>query len=96
MNIMDKLDLNAFTEFSNSVAKKYNISEEEADDFVLKLGPKKLKRLGIFEASQGWREDLTKSSVEKRKIILIIMKSLLDTKQLRNQLYFFSSWEELY
>lgn len=65
--IVDRLDLEEFTNVTNMVAKHYNISEEEAEEYVMSFGPKKLKRMGVLEADKGWRDGYTKQTIEKRK-----------------------------
>ncbi len=65
--LLNKIDLNEFIKLTNSIAKQYNISEEEAEEYALKLGPKKLKALNAFEDPNGWRAGFTKKTIGKRK-----------------------------
>lgn len=65
--LLNKIDLNEFTKLTNQIAKTYNISEEEAEEYAIKLGPKKLKQLNTFEDPNGWRAGYTKKTMGKRK-----------------------------
>lgn len=64
--LVNRLDLDAFTEVTNKISKDYNVSEEEAEGYIMALGPKKLKKMGILEGT-GWRDGYTKQSIQKRK-----------------------------
>ncbi|MFW6014994.1 MAG: hypothetical protein ACOCRK_00995 [bacterium] len=65
--ILDKIDLDAFTEKSDMIKKTYNISDEEAGQYLLSFGPKRLSKIGVLEDRFGWREGFTKKSLMKRK-----------------------------
>lgn len=65
--LLGKIDLDEFHEAIKAVAEHYNISEEEAENYIMKWGPKALKRIGILDAGSSWREGYTKPTVEKRK-----------------------------
>lgn len=65
--LINKLDLDGFSELTKKIVEQYNITEEEAEEYALKLGPKKLRSLGALETSSGWRENFTKPTLEKRK-----------------------------
>lgn len=65
--LIDKIDLDEFQGATKAVAEHYNISEEEAEQYIMSWGPKKLKRTGILDAAASWREGYTKPTIEKRK-----------------------------
>jgi len=66
--LVNRLDLNEFTKLVDNVKKQYNISDEEAEKYVISLGPKKLKKLNTFEDPNGWRAGYTKPTVMKKKL----------------------------
>lgn len=65
--LMEKIDLEEFQGATKAVAEHYNISEEEAEKYIMTWGPKALKRTGILDAGSSWREGYTKPTMEKRK-----------------------------
>lgn len=65
--LTNRLDLDEFTKITNKVAKQYNISDEEAEEYVMSLGPKSLSRMGVLDGRHGWRDGYTKASVGKKK-----------------------------
>lgn len=65
--LVNRLSLDEFTKLTDKVAKHYNISDEEAEKYVLSLGPQKLKNMGVLENNHGWRDGFTKQTIEKRK-----------------------------
>lgn len=65
--IVNKLDLDGFSELTRKIIDQYNVTEEEAEEYALKLGPKKLRSLGALENSYEWRENFTKSPIKKKR-----------------------------
>lgn len=65
--IVDKVDEDGFIEAIDKVSKKYNISDEEAGQYLLSLGPKKLTKMGLMENAKSWRVGYTKPDISSRK-----------------------------
>ena len=65
--IVDRVDENNFLEAIDKVSKEYNISDEEAGQYLFSLGPKKLTRMGLMENRKSWREGYTKQDISSRK-----------------------------
>lgn len=51
--LLNRIDPEAFAQVSKKIAEVYNISEEEADDYLMKFGPKKMRRMGILSDPGG-------------------------------------------
>ena len=66
--LLEKIDVDVFTKKADQVAKKYNLSDEEAEQYLLNLGPKKMINLGLFDQNVSWRAGYTKPTIEKRKV----------------------------
>lgn len=66
-NIIDKIDYDAFEKATKKIKERYNISEPEAEKYLMSLGPKALKNMRIFSNIHEWREGHTKQTIVKRK-----------------------------
>lgn len=61
-----KILVEDFNKMKTKLMEERNISSEDATQFIMKLGPKRLFKMGILEM-HGWRESFTKTPIETRK-----------------------------
>lgn len=64
--LIDKIDLDEFEKATKAVKEHYNISEEEAEQYIMQWGPKDMKRVGLLDPESSWREGFTKKSLQRR------------------------------
>jgi len=64
--LLNNINYDKFVETTDTIKKNYNISEQEAEEYLISLGPKKLTKLGVLDNSFSWRDGYTKKSVDKR------------------------------
>ena len=62
-----KISIEEFNTVKTRLETERNITSEQATQFLIKLGPKKLFKMGLLDRN-GWREGVTKSSIEDRKL----------------------------
>jgi len=65
-NLMEKIDLEKLQEVTKSVMSHYNITEEEAEQYIMKWGPKRMKKMGVLDNSESWKAGFTKQPTEKK------------------------------
>lgn len=65
--IVERADENNFLEAIEKVSKDYNISEEDAGQYLMSLGPKKLTQMGLMSNGRSWREGYTKPDIQTKK-----------------------------
>lgn len=64
--LINKIDLDEFQKATKSVKEHYNISEEEAEQYIMKQGPKMLKRAGLLDNTESWKAGYTKPPTSKK------------------------------
>ena len=65
--LLGKIDLDTFIKKTENIKKTHNLSEEDAEKFLMDLGPKKLKSIGCLENDISWRAGYTKPTIAKRR-----------------------------
>lgn len=65
-DITDKIDIDKYENKVKEIMNNHNISRSQAEDIILKAGPKKLYKAGMLN-TEGWKVGFTKPSLEKRK-----------------------------
>lgn len=65
-NLINKIDLDEFQKATKAVKEHYNITEEEAEQYIMQWGPKAMKRVGLLEKGESWKAGYTKPPTSKK------------------------------